>query len=232
MRKFVIGDIHGANKALLQVLEHSGFNKDKDKLICLGDVADSWPEVPEAFETLLSIPNLLYLIGNHDAWLIDYLKMGYTPRIWTSQGGRATIDAYSRLADHEMEKRHLKFLEESPYYIEEDDNLFVHGGFATAWPIKNQAPYDLMWDRNLWWHAKFQHAAENYKVAEKYDKVFIGHTTTSRDRKDLTPVRASNVWNLDQGAGWEGKLTLMDIETEEYWQSDLVKDLYPNAKGR
>lgn len=29
-----------------------------------------------------------------------------------------------------------------------------------------------------------------------------------------------------------GKLTIMDLDTQEYWQSDLVKELYPNEKGR
>jgi len=35
------------------------------------------------------------------------------------------------------------------------------------------------------------------------------------------------VWDLDTGAGWSGKLTIMmDIDTKEYWQSELSKDLY------
>ena len=28
------------------------------------------------------------------------------------------------------------------------------------------------------------------------------------------------------GAGWSGKLTIMDIETKKYWQSDLTPNLY------
>ena len=32
---------------------------------------------------------------------------------------------------------------------------------------------------------------------------------------------------IDTGAGWEGRLTIMDIETKQFWQSDLVTDLYP-----
>ena len=48
----------------------------------------------------------------------------------------------------------------------------------------------------------------------------------------MEPVRRLNIWNLDQGAGWNGKLTLMDAHTEEYWQSDLVGELYPDELGR
>lgn len=48
----------------------------------------------------------------------------------------------------------------------------------------------------------------------------------------MLPVKALNVYNLDTGGGWEGKVTIMDVDTKGYWQSDLVKELYPNEKGR
>ena len=45
-------------------------------------------------------------------------------------------------------------------------------------------------------------------------------------------VHVSNVWAMDQGGGFEGKLSIINVKTKEYFQSDLVKDLYPNHKGR
>ncbi len=36
----------------------------------------------------------------------------------------------------------------------------------------------------------------------------------------------AGIWNLDTGAGWEGKLTVMNVDTKEYYQSDPVEDLY------
>jgi serine/threonine protein phosphatase 1 len=45
-------------------------------------------------------------------------------------------------------------------------------------------------------------------------------------------MKAANIWNLDTGAGYNGKLTIMDIKTKEYWQSDLVTELYKDKKGR
>ena len=97
MRRFCIGDIHGAYLALQQVLKLVDFNDKEDILICLGDVSDGWSQVPECFNRLLKIKNLIYIIGNHDQWLLDYFKTGATPPIWTSQGGRATINSYNRL---------------------------------------------------------------------------------------------------------------------------------------
>lgn len=237
MKTFCVGDIHGAHKALVQVLEKSNFNKKEDKLICLGDICDGWPEVPECFDELLSINNLVYIMGNHDEWALEWMQTGVAHHIWTSQGGRATLNAYIKLldgGDNETQIRHQNLLESAVYYHEEDNRLFVHGGFNWHEPIKDQAPYDLMWDRHLWVVANMWHNNKNDKSREMgdYDDIFIGHTTTSRIDKTLKPMHACNVWNLDQGAGWEGKLTLMNVETKEYFQSDLVKDLYPNEKGR
>jgi serine/threonine protein phosphatase 1 len=41
-----------------------------------------------------------------------------------------------------------------------------------------------------------------------------------------------NVWNVDTGAAFTGRITVMDIDTKRYWQSDVVKDLYPGEPGR
>ena len=37
---------------------------------------------------------------------------------------------------------------------------------------------------------------------------------------------------MDTGGGFNGKVTAMDIDTKEYFQSDFVKELYPIETGR
>ena len=236
MRTLAIGDIHGAKIALDQVLIRANFDPSSDRIIFIGDVADGWGQVPEVFEYILSLENYGYVMGNHDLWLYEYLKFGHTPMIWTSQGGAATLEAYMNYANPDMEKRHMEFLESVPYYLEEDGRLFVHGGFNWHFPIDQTPKDDLMWDRHMWSTALYwqiQHnKGKDLETIKGYKEVFIGHTSTSRYDKKLNPVHLSNVWNIDQGGGWEGKLTCIDVDTKEYWQSDLVKDLYPNVKGR
>ncbi len=39
-KTYAMGDVHGAHKAVIQCLERSGFDKKKDELILLGDIAD------------------------------------------------------------------------------------------------------------------------------------------------------------------------------------------------
>jgi len=45
-------------------------------------------------------------------------------------------------------------------------------------------------------------------------------------------MQACNVWNIDTGAAFNGRLTGINVETKQYWQSDIVQQLYPNEKGR
>ena len=65
----------------------------------------------------------------------------------------------------------------------------------------------------------------------RYKDIFVGHTT-SELYNTLQPIHVCNVWNIDTGAGWSGKLTIMDVDTKEYWQSDLTPDLYDDTPDR
>ena len=64
-----------------------------------------------------------------------------------------------------------------------------------------------------------------------YKEIYIGHTPVSRIQK-TTPVQMANVWNVDTGAAFKGPLTIMDVDTKEFWQSEPLPSLYPTEKGR
>ena len=86
MRTFVMGDLHGAQRALAQCMKRSGFDRRKDVLIQLGDVADGHEEVYECVETLLTIPRLIAIRGNHDQWFLEFIETGYHPDAWHCGG--------------------------------------------------------------------------------------------------------------------------------------------------
>lgn len=94
MRTLVLGDVHGAYKALKQVLERSKFDYKKDKLIFLGDVVDGWPETKKCVDEFLKIKNLVFVLGNHDDWFLRFIKWSEMPEIWLSQVGIATLESY------------------------------------------------------------------------------------------------------------------------------------------
>jgi len=132
MKTFVVGDIHGAYKALLQCFERSAFDYAKDRLIVLGDVCDGYPEVRHCIDELLKIKNCDLIIGNHDQWALDWALRGDKPKIWTSQGGIRTMESYGGgsaplTTSGPMPQAHIDFLKNGMLWLELEDQLFVHG---------------------------------------------------------------------------------------------------------
>ena len=230
MKRFVIGDIHGGHKALLQCLERSKFDRQADFLISLGDICDGWPEVNKVIEELLSIKNIKMILGNHDAWFLRWVKDGWEGDIWTSQGGLATLESY-QWDRGKIPESHVNFLRKADFFIELDSQLFVHGGINPDIDMTKHDPDFLMWDRDLLDKAVRMSKKNPSHRYGRWKDIFVGHTTTEC-YKTLMPIHACNVWAMDTGGGWSGKLAIMDIDSYQYWQSDFVSDLYPHIPGR
>lgn len=139
---------------------------------------------------------------------------------------------------------HQKLLREQRlYYIDDKNRLFIHGGFNRHDYIEKQYGYIFYWDRDLWQSAlSFQSMIkgepnpipkkkQKFKVKDNFDEIFIGHTTTLCWNTDK-PMKAAMIWNLDTGGGFKGKITIMNVDTHEYWQSDSATELYPNDTPR
>lgn len=256
MRTFVMGDIHGNFKALDQCLDRSGIDPEKDTLIQLGDIADGYEQVSECVEELLTLKNLISIKGNHDAWLLDYLRTGWHPDMWR-QGGYGTARSYLRPLDKEdlivrspsgyktalnpgdIPDAHKRFFEHQQlYYLDDDHNCFVHAGFDRHMPFPRQHEDMYLWDRSLWTQALSFEAAlrggvgcGEFHCVTPFHQIFIGHTATLAWHTDQ-PMHAANIYNLDTGAGSEGRLTIMEVSTGQYWQSDLAITLYPDGHRR
>ena len=98
-------------------------------------------------------------------------------------------------------------------------------------------PRLLFWERTLWETAVALDKSikvddptypKRFKV---YTEIYIGHTPVTRIGQTV-PVQMANVWNIDTGAAFKGPLTVLDVDTKQYWQSDPLPDLYPLEKGR
>ncbi len=224
MRTFGMGDIHGARRALVQCLERAQFDYATDRLIVLGDVCDGWPETRQAIDELLKIKHLIYLMGNHDYWTLEWMMHNDRKEIWTMQGGAATLLSYGNRPD----ARHRQFLSEALPYFVLDNRLFVHGGFDVHRPIAEQPLEVLIWHRDL-----ARKALECYfkgidTKLHEYDTVYLGHTPIPFDK----PLHSCGVWLMDTGAGWKGVLSMMNIDTNEVFTSNAVPSLYPEVPGR
>lgn len=234
MRTFVIGDIHGGYEALCQVLQRANFNYENDTLIVLGDVADGWPDTAQVVEELLKIKHRISIMGNHDKWAYDWLRYQIAPNLWRNQGGEATFQSYA-IYNPELMLKHEKeyFAKCHLYYIDDENRGYVHGGYASEKGLGHE-PHEAnyYWDRELWQVALSGKMSQQMpKLLRAHKEIFIGHTTTMMWKTDK-PMNACNVWNLDTGGGYKGKLTIMNVDTKEYWQSDPLQELYPNVEGR
>lgn len=239
-RTLIIGDIHGGFRALVQVLERAGI-QPSDKLIFLGDYVDGWSESRQVIEHLMQLDKTnecIFIRGNHDTWCEDWLNNGDAPEQWLNHGGKSTIKSYGD-ANEQTKKLHLDFFQNMKnYYIDEQNKLFIHAGYSSMHgPEKEVYASNYRWDRTLWEMALVadKHLDKDSKLypnrLKLFNEIFIGHTpTTNYDVEE--PMNAINVWNVDTGAAFTGKLTVLEESTKHFWQSDNVMTLYPNEKGR
>lgn len=239
-RTIVIGDIHGALLALKQLLERVEVKPD-DKLIFLGDYVDGWSQSAEVIEYLIHLDKsqpCIFLKGNHDAWCEEWLNCSKADPDWLFHGGRITVESYQRF-NTEQKETHLRFFNRlRNYYLDDQNRLFIHAGFSSMHgPDKEHYATNFLWDRTLWEMAlAMDHRIEkDSRLYPKrlllYKEIYIGHTPTLNYGKTV-PMQACDVWNIDTGAAFTGRLTALDTATKKFWQSDVVQQLYPNEKGR
>jgi serine/threonine protein phosphatase 1 len=219
MKTYVISDIHGCWIEFVKLLKTVNFNYQKNKLICLGDVCDRGLNPVRVFNELFKIKNLIYIIGNHDQWFLEYetTKMSdETFRNWQVQGGKETLQDFKKIFD---KTPYINFLKAAKlYYIDNRNRIFVHGGFDENQPIETQNRKTLIWDRTLVENAKWYAYHYPDKILSQYKEIFVGHTPTILLDQVTIPLHYLNVWAIDTGKIYNGKLTLMDVETKQYWQ--------------
>jgi serine/threonine protein phosphatase 1 len=239
-RTYVIGDIHGALKALIQVLNKVQ-PSNEDTFIFLGDYVDGWSESAQVIDYLIEFNKhhkCVFVKGNHDVWTMDWLQEKSIDPIWLKHGGMETIDSYKSLGE-ERKAEHLDFYQNMQnYFVDDKNRLFIHAGFSSMHgPASEFYMSNYTWDRTLWEMAltmdnRIQKDSVLYPNRLKlYHEIYIGHTPTINYKVDV-PMNGCNVWNIDTGAAFTGKLSIMNIDTKQFFQSDIIKELYPNEVGR
>lgn len=121
MKILVLSDIHANYAALETVLNHA---PEFDALWCLGDVVGYGPDPNECIERIRAYPNLVCVIGNHDAATV----------------GRISLDAFNSEAaqviqwtQDQLTDPNISFLNKLPEYIELDSITLAHG--SPRYPI-------------------------------------------------------------------------------------------------
>jgi serine/threonine protein phosphatase 1 len=212
-----------------------------DTLIFLGDYVDGWSQSPQVIDFLIELKkthNCVFIRGNHDELLRTWLDESKDNLLWYKHGGEATVLAYTNVSAATKQK-HIEFLHAlEDYHLDDDNRLFIHAGFTNMNGIDFEYfPKLFYWDRTLWETALA--LDKTMKIGDLlypkrftlYNEIYIGHTPVTRIGKTI-PVQMACVWNIDTGAAFKGPLTIMDVDTKEFWQSEPLPSLYPNEKGR
>lgn len=239
-RSIAIGDIHGGLKALIQLLEKIEVTPE-DELIFLGDYVDGWSDSANVVSYLIDLAKqntCIFLRGNHDDLTHRWLSTGELNEKWLEHGGQSSIDAYRNFSSEEIES-HIEFYNQMlNYYVDKKNRLFVHAGFTSQHgPEQEYHETGFYWDRTLWEMAlsldkNIEPGDTNYpKRLQIFDEIFIGHTPVTRINEEA-PVKRANIWNVDTGAAFMGKLSALEVNTKEIWQSEPVFKFYPEEEGR
>ncbi|HVS66854.1 MAG TPA: symmetrical bis(5'-nucleosyl)-tetraphosphatase [Thermoanaerobaculia bacterium] len=129
---WVVGDVHGCFETLLRLLERTGIDRDRDRLILIGDLVNRGPRSLEvlgwAVKTARSMAGRFEaLLGNHDLHLVA--------RAAGLSRGRAA-DTLDEILEHPQRDELLAWLARRPLALRIEGGLIVHAGVLPPWTVE------------------------------------------------------------------------------------------------
>lgn len=220
MRIYAIGDPHG-RLDLLEAMHHRiadeiARERPTDwRVIHLGDYIDRGPDSRGVLDMLVALrqrdPRFLFLAGNHDHGLLQFLADPAPQGLFVNHGGEDTVRSYGvepELDSYEGVARtrarllaalppaHLEFLRGLEFSRAFGDYFFCHAGIRPGVPLEQQSPEDLIWIRTLF-----------HRHHDLFEKVIV-HGHTPAGDPELLPNRV----NVDTHAYASGRLTAFVAE--------------------
>ncbi len=172
---YAIGDIHGRLDLLQQLLariadDSSWHPMDRRRLVVfVGDYIDRGPASRGVVDLLVmgAVRDMetVYLRGNHEQALLDFLDGRSDGTDWLTYGGLETLLSYGvplntlpSTPEAALELRaalnaalpasHVEFFRDCIFTHVEGDYVFVHAGVRPGRKLENQESYDLLWIRD------------------------------------------------------------------------------------
>lgn len=200
MALIAIGDIHGCAKSLDGLLDRLDLSAD-NTLVFVGDYIDRGPNSKGVIDRLLKLRtthDCIFLRGNHERFMLDYLNEGAL-NLWSMNGGVATIQSYqsNSATSTEFPSEHVEFVRNTELYYETDEYFFVHGGlkpqFTIAENLERFGEDMFLWERN--------HLDADTVAWEK--TVVCGHTPRPDpiNRERLIMIDTGCVYDMHPGLG-------------------------------
>ena len=220
---YAIGDIHGRldllEELLRQVAEDAARHPadTERRLVFLGDYVDRGGASRAVIDRLLEDPlpgfKTVYLMGNHEEAMLDFVLDRSDGLDWLSFGGLETLLSYDvpvkrlpntpaataelrELLAERMPAAHIDFLRRCRLSHDAGDYVFVHAGVRPGVSMDQQDSRDLLWIRDEFLRSR----------APLPGKVVVhGHTIC-----DLPQDLGARI-NIDTGAFASGRLTCLAL---------------------
>jgi serine/threonine protein phosphatase 1 len=217
---YAIGDVHGRRDLLFALINkiHVHAAGRKAEIIFLGDYIDRGPHSAGVIDLLLESPRLarfetLFLKGNHEATLLEFLDDPGVGPSWAQFGGLETLMSYgvrppalksdaeawakaSKELNRALPDAHRRFLSSLELQVTRGDYLFVHAGVDPEKALEEQTERDLLWIR--------EEFLDNSRRLKKM--IVHGHSP------DPTPYLDRRRIGVDTGAYQTGILTAVFID--------------------
>ena len=215
-RLFAIGDIHGCFDSFQKLVENKIGIRKNDQLVLLGDYIDRGTKSKEVVDYILELLrmnfNVIPLMGNHEAMLLDALENNRHLSIWFLNGGSETLKSFGISSLKELSPLYIRFFKGLRHFYSFKNYLFVHAGFNDEInnPIEDQ--YQMLWSRR-----------ERYTNPVLKDKTIIhGHTPVplAYCRKI---VKANHpVINIDTGCVYADEVGYGQLTAIELYSMELI----------
>lgn len=236
IRLYAIGDIHGSHDllvALLQRIAEDGATRTDwraVRIVFLGDYVDRGDDSAGVLSVLSrlwrdQLPELVFLKGNHEAALLEFLDDPVAGRRWLAFGAVQTLASYglglpdradpdtlvalrdalvTRMGDH------VDFLRKGLRICARFGNVMTtHAGLAPGYSGATADEVAMVWG-----HPEFL-------VPRPVQGVRVVHGHHDHDRPVVEPGRIC----VDTGAYYTGRLTAVRLDDGESFLSVSVRDL-------
>jgi serine/threonine protein phosphatase 1 len=143
----------------------------------------------------------VFLRGNHEQMMLDYLLKGENLDLWMMNGAGATLRSYGGV--DRITKQHIELLESTLIYYVQGHDLFVHAGVRPNVPLEKQDRFDMLWIRYEFIYS--ENPLPNFRI-------FFGHTPF----QDVLVLK--DKVGLDTGCVYGNKLSAIAVETMKIYQ--------------
>lgn len=140
--RFIIGDIHGEIYKLKQLISHIQQIDKNSHLIFIGDYINKGENSKETLSFLLTLPNSIFLMGNHEYYLLEFLKNRKFKEKVLQYGEKTTFIDFNTDITNLKEKIYLpykSFFDNLQIYYETNKYFISHAGIDTTYinsPLK------------------------------------------------------------------------------------------------